>query len=157
MTTHGQRMRQLMETARQNLRRDGDLAPVLYVEGLENALVAIADMPGSADGRADVLRKVGRRLAPLRPTRVTAVVDAYLGLGAVPGSGSLADDPKATECVVVSSLGADGVARVLTCAYERVPRLSGTEFVFGEVREMGGEARMFLLEAFFEGAREAGR
>ncbi len=156
MIEHDQRMRDLMETAKANLRRDGELVPVLFVEGRRNAMVAIREMAATSDGRAEILRAAGTAFSADQPTRITAVMDAYLGAD-VPKTGSLADDPEATECVVVSSLDARGRARMLVCSYERIPTLERLEFEFGEVREMDEGARLFLLEAFFEGVREARR
>lgn len=152
MTDERQRMNEMMETAKANLREHGELLPVLYVRGETELLVGLSVLPGDADGRGRLMEAVGRRTAHLRPTLVIAVMDAYIALpGEPPPTGSLADDPGAEECVIVASLDNDGRASVLVCPYERHPSLEGLEIEFGEVQEGFDDARLFTLEAYFRG------
>lgn len=150
-------LRQLMEQAKQNLRESGSLLPALIIQGGQDALVGLQDLPNTAEGRRLLLFALGRRFAAGKPRRLIAVMDAYmkvddLGLE-LPLKASLADDPAATDCIVVASLDRHGRSRALVCPYERLPGLEGLEIEFGAVKEMPGQAELFLLQAFFDGVR----
>jgi hypothetical protein len=153
------RMRDLMARAQENLRESGGLLPVLLVEGaLEAALVGFQEFGRTAEQRRAVFFAVGRRLAHMRPRRITAVLDAYWKASDVelPLARSLPNDPAAEECIVVVSLDKRGRSRILVCPYERHPRLEGLELEFKRVRELRGGGEAYLLQAFFEGVAAAG-
>lgn len=142
----------LMETAKANLARDGFLAPVLLVEAKGRPLlIAIEEMPATSALRAELLRTIGARLARRRPRAAALVIDAYVN-HSEGVTGSFADDPGSTDCLVVASLTADGRSEMLLCAYERVPLLGGLEIEYKAVEPFESAARLYLLEAFFEGA-----
>jgi hypothetical protein len=151
-------MRELMARALENLRESGGLMPVLLVEGAgEAALVGFQELGRTAEQRRALFFAVGRRLAHMRPRRITAVLDAYWRASDVelPLVRSLADDPGAEECVVVVSLDRQGRSRLLVCPYERRPRLEGLEVELKGVREFRGGGEAYLLEAFFQGVAAA--
>jgi hypothetical protein len=153
-----QRMGEMMESARANLREHGELLPVLYVRGESDLLVGLAGLPGNADARGLLMEMLGRKTAHLRPTLVIAVMDAYMARAdALPPSGSLADDPGAEECVMVASLDVEGRSSILVSPYERRPSLDGLAIEFGEVQQWADGTRLFTLEAFFRGAAEGNR
>jgi len=146
-------MDDLMERAKANLCKDGELLPLLHVRGESEVLIGLGGLPGAAQGRGRLMETLGRKAAYLRPTLVIAVMDAYISESAgSPRSGSLADDPGAGECVIVASLDIDGHSSALVCPYVRRPSLDGLEIEFGAVQEWDDGARLFLLEAFFRGA-----
>ena len=154
------RMRDLLATAQENLRRSGSLLPVLLVEGAkESAIVGIQEFGRTADLRRAQLYAIGVRLAPMRPRRVTAVVDTYWKESDIelPLRRSLADDPEAEEAIVVTSLDSRGLSRLLVCPYERHPRLEGLKIEFKPVLRLPGQAETYLLEAFFAGVEAARR
>lgn len=154
------RMRDLLATAQENLRKSGSLLPVLLVEGAkESALVAMQEFERTAELRQAQLYAVGVRLARMRPRRVTAVVDAYWKESDVelPLNRSLADYADVGEAIVVVSLNSRGRSRLLVCPYERHPSLEGLEIEFKPVLRLPGRAETYLLEAFFEGVAAARR
>lgn len=141
----------LMETAKANLARDGYLAPVLIVEAkTAPLLIAIEEMPATSALRAELLRTIGARLASRRPRAAALVIDAYVN-HSEGVTGSFADDPGSTECLVVAFLTADGRPEMLLCTYERLPLLSGLEIEYKAVEPFESGAQLYLLEAFFEG------
>jgi hypothetical protein len=153
------RMRDLMTKARATLRETGIVPPLLLIEGAsESAMVGFQDVGKTAEERQALFFAVGMRLAHLRPRRVIAVLDAYFkaDLGGRLPAGSLADDPKAEDCIMVVSLDRRGQARMLLCPYERHPTLEGLRIKFKAMRwlrEEGG--RPYILEAFFGGVMAA--
>ena len=153
------RMHDLMTKARQTLKETGAVPPLLLIEGAaESALVGFEDVGKTAEQRASLFFGVGMRLAHLRPRRVIDVLDAYFKAdleGRLP-VGSLADDPKAEDCIMVVSLDSRGRSRMLLCPYERHPTLEGLRIRFkpmGWLSEEGG--RPYILEAFFGGVMAA--
>jgi hypothetical protein len=151
------RMRDLMTKARQTLRETGIVPPLLLIEGAsESAMVGFQDVGKTAEERQALFFAVGMRLAHLRPRRVIAVLDAYFkaDLGGRLPVGSLADDPKAEDCIMVVSLDSQGRSRMLLCPYERHPTLEGLRIRFKPMRWLGEEGgRPFILEGFFAGVR----
>ncbi len=142
---------QILDIAKQNLERDGELVPVLFVEGDARLVVALRNFGRTADDRAALLYALGQQLAYLRPRRVVLVNDAYIREGEPPVAGSLADYPDAREAIVVAALDADGCASALVLPYEREPSLEGLRFGFKAPPPFTGDSRTFLLEAFFDG------
>lgn len=144
-------MERWLEMAKSNLVRDGHLVAVLHVEcDGPPLLMAIEDMPPTADARRWLLWSIGRRVAARRPTRATMVMDAYVGPWE--SRDDLEDEPRAQECVIAATLDRAGTHRVLLARYEREPRLEGTSFTFLPPEEHRTATEMMLLSAFFEGA-----
>ncbi len=173
----------LLETARQSLARDGYLVPVLIVVDGAGALavIGLADMAPTSEGRQEQLYALGTAMAQTRPARILMIADSYRRVvekekvgedetvelseeGGLRLRKSLADDPKATEAVMLSSLTADGVLSFAVLPYERFPQLEGTEFRFDEVQEgeqgAGAGSALIsapLLQVFFEGVAKGAK
>ena len=148
-----------MTKARQTLRETGAVPPFLLIEGAsESAMVGFQDVGKTAEQRQALFFAAGMRLAHLRPRRVIAVLDAYFkaDLGCRLPVGSLADDPKAEDCIMVVSLDRRGQVRMLLCPYERHPTLEGLRIKFKAMRWLSEEGgRPYILEAFFGGVMAA--
>jgi hypothetical protein len=158
MTKADAELRQILDMAKDNLRRDGYLLPVLFVDSRAPTVVALGNMPGNAAARRLLLREVGRVFATRRPRAVILVIDAYLRADpdGVEVEGSLADDPRAEDCIVVASLDRRGRAKALLCPYERIPSLDGLTLSFKPATVMGEGTEAYLLDAFWEGVRAEG-
>jgi hypothetical protein len=102
---------------------------------------------------------LGRRFSSLRPRRITMVMDAHMKVSKegieLPLKQSLADDPASTDCLMVASLSNRQRSVMAMCPYERIPTLDGLEIKSERVRLDGGYGKLYLLEAFFEGAQPA--
>lgn len=149
-----QRMHELMEAAKQNLREHAELLPVVLIEAADGteSLLGLEQQGRTAEIRRLLMFALGREFADLRPVAVTSVLDAFMRRGATESiSGSFADDPEAQECLVVARLTHLGESVTLLCAYERRPTLDGLEVEFGPVEELAGP-EFPLLAAFFKGA-----
>ena len=148
------RLQTLMNAAKVKLRRSGSLEPLLLIEGRKNLAVAIPELPPTSDQRRALMYVMGRQFAYLKPWRLTAVMDAYIKISdlgePVSMEGSLIDDPRAKDCVIVAELTRQGQSRLLVCTYERVPTLRGLHLNFDQVQEPPGEGEFYLLEAFFD-------
>jgi hypothetical protein len=146
-----------LSIAKENIARDGYLAPILLVTGdNDNAVIGFEDFGPTPKERQKLLFETGKRLAAqLLPTCVTLVCDAYWKMepvGAPERNGLLVDDPGAEECILVASLGLKVPYELLICPYERTSTLEGERFEFKEPRRTSvGAGRAYILEAFFHG------
>ena len=98
----------LMKAAQARQSHADALEPVLWIEGNRNVEVRLAGLPSTPDARRAFFYTLGRRDAGLRPWRLTSVMDAYLRLREpdeeLQVTGSLIDDPKAKDCIIVAAL-----------------------------------------------------
>jgi hypothetical protein len=143
----------LTETAKGNLQHDGELLPVLFIEGDDNAIVGIRGLGRTSEERQTMLFLLGLRMASLNPQRVSMVTDAYIKAdtdGRLP-IGSLADDPDAEECISVVSQDRKGRTRAVMVKYERYPTLEGTRIEMKDQEKLS-KVEPFLLMAFWRGA-----
>ncbi len=152
------RLYTLMKAAQARLRETGALEPVLLIEGNRNVEVLLAGLPSTPDARRAFFYALGHRYAGLHPWRLTSVMDAYLRLREpdeeLQVTGSLIDDPKAKDCIIVASLTRAGDSRLLLAPYERAPTLSGVRITFEPAQSPEGQAEFYSLQAFFDGASD---
>ena len=150
----------LLGAAKEMLRSDGELVSLLFVFGKRKSFAAGVQMPPTASVRRARFFKIGQEAATAEPQQVILLVDAYFK--AQPSEDaewptrSLADDPEAKECILVTEMRVDGSTQGLLCTYERHPLLSGLQVEFGPDEILEPEQGMnFLLEAFFQGVKAA--
>jgi hypothetical protein len=154
-------LKTLLNKAKRTVRESGGLAPMLFVFGKQEDFAAFVQMPKTAEERRALFYHIGRELgAKVKPRRAVLLVEAYCLKpkdGIIP-PGSMADNPDAEECLMASEQTADGKSRGLMCTFERIPRLSGTRYEFGQDEVLQTDAgQNFLLEAFFAGAKAGQR
>jgi hypothetical protein len=159
----GERRRRLptlercVDFAKHQLRRDGELRPVAFVEGKDEVVTCILE-PGQH--RADLFYRLGSTLGyGIDAWRVVFVVDGYVGKQQ-PGetdedlpAGGLADDPLSEDCLLAAELRENGKNRSIICPYEKAPLLSGPRFRFGKLLK-AGDGMAITFSNFFAGKSE---
>lgn len=141
--------------ALQNLRRDGELMPILVVDGDQAILVPLVDFGATIDDREARLRTIGTELRSRNPSRAAVIADSYWRPREEDEhtiERSLADDPRAAEAVVVVQGDGRVESSITSYPYVRTPRLTGLEISFEEPQSSGAEGNP-LLVAFFDGVR----
>jgi len=156
-------MEKLLEGARANLSKDGDLLPVVVLNSpLGDVLFGLAGFGPTSDDRRRVLYYIGKsaRAVGVKPADVgyaVLLLDTYLReleVGEAVPRGPLLDDPKAKEAVYIEAKTPGG--KTIAClrqVYEKEFRFDGPVFHFREKEWMSFSRSETILDALFQGLR----
>jgi hypothetical protein len=121
MPTLDKRELRLLTQARANLRKHGELSPVLIIDGEKSGVAGFDEFgPGEKGRRA--LRAAGRAAAKYKPWRVTLIVDTWIKTEdfdlSTYETGDLARDPSSAEGLLLATETSDGRRRFIYQLYE---------------------------------------
>lgn len=147
-----------LEIAKGNLQRDGELAPVLMIDGKDGEGVCTHLLIDSSGGwnsqqvRGQFVWRLGLTLGyAYRAERFLVVSDSYVRTAPieegyeVPKNG-LKTDPEAQECILVAAYEKDGTTSIIHSTYQKVDG----EYQFGETIKMPNiEEKDTTFDAFF--------
>ena len=156
----------LITGAQENLRKDGELVPVVFLEQEHETIGVAFHMPPG--DRHWFFTSMGKIFAAKYPDlkSVTLLADAYTKMWDTEKYSSeevleeatkrrLVDDPESVECINAIQVNADGTSIDAVCIYTRNVELKSTTFEFEEIKfhEQETTPQPNLLVSFWEGYR----
>lgn len=152
----------LVQIARETMLRDGEHAPLLYLEGTaRDGIIGLEFMPESHSAKANMMRVIGLDFAlkhPKNRIKTVSMVNEGWMLKVSPGEDYVmpSKSPNRIEVLVITRLTvANMKTRMANLRVVRDEQGKVMELVVPDEMEGAFQPRAFLLEAFVEGWRVA--
>jgi len=142
------RIKRIHDIAIENLKQDGYVAPVLIVEGKENAIVRIKG------DKYEAMRQAGRKVAFLSPSVVIFISEAWMARKIPPEGKAVHDMSDKQECISIVAQKSNGEGYACFVPFSKV----GKRILIGETEWLpeGGVVEANILKPFWLGVKEKG-
>ena len=142
------RIKRIHDIAIENLKQDSYVAPVLIVEGKENAIVRIKG------DKYEAMRQAGRKVAFLSPSVVIFISEAWMARKIPPEGKAVHDMPDKQECISIVAQKSNGEGYACFVPFSKV----GKRILIGETEWLpeGGVVEANILKLFWLGVQERG-
>lgn len=144
------RIKRIHDIAIENLKQDGYVAPVLIVEGKENAII---NLSGAKD-KYESMRQAGRKVAFLLPSIVIFISEAWMARKIPPEGKVVHDMPDKQECISIVAQKSNGEGYACFIPFTKV----GKEILISKTEWLpeGGVVEANILKPFWLGVKEKG-
>ena len=144
------RIKRIHDTAIENLKQDGYVAPVLLVEGKENAIISLS----GAKDKYEAMRQAGRKVAFLSPSIVIFISEAWVARKMPPEGKAVHDMPDKQECISIVGQKSNGEDYACFVPYSKVDK----QIFIGETEWLpeGAVVEANILKPFWLGVKEKG-